>query len=144
MLAGHGAEECCSQHKHAKIKIGKLENPLSKGQGRGAVNSGPEYMTEIDNVLRSISSHGISTQEKINIMQQAVARCPKVIISSKGVQISSLLDSGSEVSLIHHSYFKEHLPQRNETLMEEKSDAYILFNLMAANDGQLPMKNMLN
>ena len=73
-------------------------------------------------------------------MQHAVARYPKVSISSKGVQISLLLDSGSEVSLIHHSYFKEHLLPKIETPMGEKSDAHILFNLTTANDGQLSMK----
>ena len=73
-------------------------------------------------------------------MQQSVAKCPKVSILSKGLQIPSLLDSGSEVSLIHYSYFKEHLLQNIETPTGEKSDAHVLFNLMAANDGQLPMK----
>ena len=47
---------------------------------------------------------------------------------------------GSKVSLIHQSYFKEHLLPKIETPTGEKSDAYILFNLMVANDGQLPMK----
>ena len=69
---------------------------------------------------------------------------PQVTISSGGVQISSLLGSGSEVALICHSYFKEHLLPRIETPTGEKSDAHILFNLMAANDGQLPMKKLLN
>ena len=62
--------------------------------------------TDMEDILRSISSHGISAQDKINIMQQAVARCPKDTISSKEVKIPSLLDSGSEVSLIHQLYYK--------------------------------------
>ena len=61
-------------------------------------------------------------------------------MSSKGVQMPSLLDSSSEVSLIHHSYFKEHLLPKIETPVGEKSDAYILFILTVANEGQLPMK----
>ena len=113
---------------------------MSKDKGRGAANSGPKNMTELDNVLRSISSQGILAQDKIDIMQQAIAKCPKVSISCKGVQISSLLDSGSEVSLVCHSYFKEHLLPRIETPMAEISDAHILFNLTVANDGQLPVK----
>ena len=80
---------------------------------------------------------------KIDIMQQAVTRCPEVSISSKRVQISSLLDSDSKVSLICHSYFKEHLLPRIETPVGEKADAHILLNLMVANDGQLPMKNYI-
>ena len=68
---------------------------------------------------------------------------PKFSISSKGVQIPSLLDSGSEVSLIHYSHFKEHLLPKIEAPMGENSDAHILFNLTAANDGQLPVKKYI-
>ena len=89
--------------------------------------------------MKSISSQGISAQDKIEIMQQAVAKSPKISISSMGVQIPSLLDSGSKVSLICYSHFKEHLP-KTEAPTGEKSDAHILFNLTVANDGQLPMK----
>ena len=60
------------------------------------------------------------------------------------VQIPSLLDSGSEVSLIHSSHFKEHLLPKMETPTGDKLDAHILFNLTAENDGQLPMKNILS
>ena len=81
----------------------------------------------MDNVLRS----------------QAVAKCPRFSIASMGVQTPSLLDSGSEVSLIRYSHFKEHLLPKIETPMGEKSDAHILFNLTAANDGQLPMKKYI-
>ena len=122
------------------IKTGKLKTPLAKDQGRGTANSGPKNIIELGDVLRSKSSHGVSAQEKVNIMQQAVARQPKVSISSKGIQTPSLLDSGSEVSLICHSYFKEHLLPKIETPMGEKSDGHIFFNLTVANDGQLPMK----
>ena len=73
-------------------------------------------------------------------MQKTTATSPKVIISSKGAQIPLLLDSGSKVSLIHHTYFKEHLLPRIETRMGEKVDAHVLFKLIVANDGQLPKK----
>ena len=73
-------------------------------------------------------------------MQQAVAKSPKISICSMGVQIPSLLDSGSELSLIRYSHFKEHLLPKIEAPMGEKSDAHILFNLTVANNGQLPMK----
>ena len=116
---------------------------MSKAQDKGGTNSVPKDTDIIGNVLRSISSQGISAQDKIEIMQQAVAKCPKVSISSMGVQIPSLLDSGSEVSLIHYSHFKEHLLPKAEDPMGEKSDAHILFSLTAANDGQLPMKKYI-
>ena len=73
-------------------------------------------------------------------MQQAVANCPKVSMSSKGVPMPPLLDFGSDVSIMHQSYFKEHLLPRMETPTGEKADAHVLFILTAANDGQLPMK----
>ena len=55
-------------------------------QSKGA-KSGPNDIPEFDNVLRSFSSQGILPQTKINIVQQAIAKCPKVSISCKGVQI---------------------------------------------------------
>ena len=73
-------------------------------------------------------------------MQQAVVSCAKVSISSKGVKIPSLLDSGSDVSLICQSYYKEHLLPKIETPMGEKADVHILFNLTVTNDRQLPVK----
>ena len=38
----------------------------------------------MENVLRSISSQGISAQDKIEIMQQAVARYPKISFFQHG------------------------------------------------------------
>ena len=93
--------------------------------------------------MRSISGQGISAQDKIEIMQKAVAKCPKVSISSMGVQIPSFLDSGSEVSLIHNSHFKEHLLPKIEDPMGEKSDAHMMSNLTAINDGQLSVKKYI-
>ena len=113
---------------------------MSKDQGRGGAYSGPKDIDIIENVLRSIPSQGILAQEKIEIMQKAVAKSPKISISSMGVQIPSLLDSGSKVSLICYSHFKEHLLSKIEAPTGEISDAHILFNLTVANDGQLPMK----
>ena len=95
-------------------------------------------------IMRSISSQGILAKDKMEIMQQAVAKCPKISVASMGVQIPSLLDSGSEVSLIRHSYFKEHLLPKIEIPTGEKSEAHNLFNLTAANDGQLPIRKTLS
>ena len=77
---------------------------------------------------------------KLILCNKLLQHASIVSISNKGVQIPSLLDSGSEVSLICHLYFKEHLLPRIETPMGEEADAHILFNLTAANEGQLPMK----
>ena len=113
---------------------------MFKDQDRGETNGGPRDLNELENVLRPVSNNEISAQDKIDIMQEAVAKCPKINISGKGVQIPSLLDLGSEVSLINHSYFRELVLLKIKTPTDEKSDAHILFNLMVANDGQLPIK----
>ena len=58
------------------------------GPGLGAAKSGLKDTTKLDDVLRSLSSQGILAKAKINNMQQVVAKCPKVSISSKGVRMS--------------------------------------------------------
>ena len=68
---------------------------------------------------------------------------PKLVFQVRGVQILSLLDLGSEVSLICYSHFKEHLLPKIEAPTGEKSDAQVLFNLTAANDGLLPVKKYI-
>ena len=50
----------------------------------------------------------LSDISKIDIMQQVVAPCPEIVMSIKGKPTRSLLDSGSEVTLINESYYKEY------------------------------------
>ena len=73
-------------------------------------------------------------------MQHAVAECPKVYISTHGIQIPSLLDSGSEVTLLQKLYFDQHILQKIKLATGEKADAHCLFKLTVANDGQMPIK----
>ena len=73
-------------------------------------------------------------------MQHAVAKCPKVCISAHGIQIPSLLDSGSEVTLLWQSYFDQHILPKINPATGEKANAYNLFKLTIANDGQMPIK----
>ena len=77
---------------------------------------------------------------KLEIMQCAVAKNPKVSISAHGIQIPSLLDSGSEVMLLRQSYFEQHLLPKIQVVISEKAEAHQLFHLMVANDGQPPVK----
>ena len=116
---------------------------MSKDQGKGGSNSGPQDEDFMVCIMKLISSQGISVKDKMEIVQQAVAKCPKISVASMGVQIPSLLDSGSKVSLIRHSYFKEHLLPKIGMPMGEKSEAHNLFNLTAANDGQLPTRKFI-
>ena len=73
-------------------------------------------------------------------MQCAVAKSPKVSISAYGIQIPSLLDSGSEVMLLRQSYCEQHLLPKIKLVMNEKADAHKLFNLTVTNDRHLPIK----
>ena len=112
------------------------------GPGQGSSWESSKHITKLDNVLWQLSSQGILAQTKLDIMQRAVAKCSNVSIFIKGLQISSLLDSGSEVSLICQSYLEEYLLPRIETPIVLKADAHVLFNLTVATDGQLPIENI--
>ena len=50
-------------------------------------------------------------------------------------RIPSLLDSGSQVTLIYQRYFKPHIRPSGK----EKAEVHELFQLTAANHGKLPM-----
>ena len=66
-------------------------------QAKGEKKSGPHTENEEED------NASILVETKMEIMQQAVAKCPKVCISTHGIQISSLLDSSSEVTLLLQS-----------------------------------------
>ena len=73
-------------------------------------------------------------------MQRAVARSPKVCINAHGIQIPSLLDSGSDVMLLRQAYFEKHLLPKIQEATGEKAEAHQLVHLTVANNGQLPVK----
>ena len=77
---------------------------------------------------------------KLEIMQGAVAKSPKVCISAHRIQIPSMLDLGSEVMLLRQSYFEKHLLPKIQAAISEKDDVHQLFHLMVTNDRQLPVK----
>ena len=95
------------------------------------------YETDL---IRFIHSASISAETKLEIMQRAVARSPKVCINAHGIQIPSLLDSGSDVMLLRQAYFEKHLLPKIQEATGEKAEAHQLFHLTVANSGQLPVK----
>ena len=97
----------------------------------------PDYEQEL---IQSIHSASISAGTKLEIMQRAVARSPKVCISAHGIQIPSLLDSGSDVMLLRQAYFEKHLLPKIQEATGKKAKVYQLFHLMVTNNGQLPVK----
>ena len=82
----------------------------------------------------------ISATTKLEIMQHAVVKSPKVSIGTYGIQIPSLFDSSSEVMLLRQSYFNQHLLPKIKEAANQKAKAHQLFHLTVANDGQLPVK----
>ena len=72
-------------------------------------------------------------------MQQAVAPCPEIIMSVKGKPTRSLLDSGSQVTLINESYYKENIEHRLLPSSGSYSNSHNLFNLRGVEEGNVPL-----
>ena len=75
----------------------------------------------------------------IEVMQRAMATCPKVNIGCGRKRIPSLLDSGSQVTLICQSFFEQEILPHIKPSDGEKAEAHQLFQLTAANNGKLPI-----
>ena len=72
-------------------------------------------------------------------MHQAVAPCPEININIKGKSTTSLLDSGSLVTLMNESYFKEHIEHRLSPSSGMYNNSYNLFNLKGVEEGHVPL-----
>ena len=101
--------------------------------------SGPHEYEE-NSLIIQLRNTSILAETKMEIMHRAVAKCLKVCISAHRIQIPSLLDSGSEVTLLWQSYFDQHILPKIKPAMGEKADAHCLFKLTVANNGQMPIK----
>ena len=90
-------------------------------------------------LIEKISSQQVSAQIKIKVMQRAMATCPKVNMGCGKKRIPSLLDSGSQVTLICQSFFKQEILPHIKPSGGEKAKAHQLFQLTAANNEKLPI-----
>ena len=72
-------------------------------------------------------------------MEQAVALCPKTTMTIKGHRTHSLLDLGSEVTLVIESYFKEHIEPLIPPAERDTLNAHNLFTLRGVEDGCVPL-----
>ena len=106
--------------------------------------SGPHHDYEENCLKIQLRNTSILAKTKMEIMQCAVAKCPKVCISAHGIQIPSLLDSGSEVTLLWQLYFDQHILPKIKPATGEKADTHCLFKLTVANDGQIKMYTELD
>ena len=107
-------------------------------QAVGATKSGSHI--DYDELFQLIHNASILVQTKLEIMQCAVAKYPRVSTIAHGIQIPSLLNSGSEVMLLRQSYFEEHLLSKIKSVTGEKAKALMLFKLTVTNGGQLLIK----
>ena len=72
-------------------------------------------------------------------MQQAVAPCPENVMSIKGKPTRSLLDSGSEVTLVNESYYREHIEHRLLPSSGSYNNSHNLFSLRGVEEGHVPL-----
>ena len=112
-------------------------------QPKGEIESGPHPDNE-KALIFQLKNASISTETKIEIMQCAVAKCPKVCISAHEIQIPSLLDSGSEVTLLQQLYYDQHILPKINPATGEKADAHNLFKLTVVMMGRCQLKCTLN
>ena len=86
--------------------------PQTLDQSDGEKVCGPDWNDSlmkregIVGLLKKIFSQQVSAQVKIEVMQRAVATCPIINMGCGRKKIPSLLDSGSQVTLISQSFFR--------------------------------------
>lgn len=73
-----------------------------------------------------------SSQEEL--LKRAVGTCPQVDIKVLGVEVSCLLDTGSQVSTISESFFRQHLGGDDEDMLSTAG----WLKLTAANGLDIP------
>ena len=92
----------------------------------------PDYGKGIVGLMEKISSQQVSAQIKIEVMQRAVATCPKENMGFGRKRIPSLLDSGSQVTLIYQNLFEQEILPHIKPSDGKKAEAHQLFQLTAA------------
>ena len=93
----------------------------------------------MDLLREEIACKTLSDTNKIDIMQQAVAPCPEIVMSIKGKPTRSLLDSGSEVTLVNESYYREHIEHRLLPSSGSYNNSHNLFSLRGVEEGHVPL-----
>ena len=93
----------------------------------------------MDLLREEIACKTLSDTNKIDIMQQAVAPCPEIVMSIKGKPTRSLLDSSSEVTHVNESYYKEHIEHRLLPSSGSYNNSHNLFSLRGVEEGHVPL-----
>ena len=91
------------------IKLIKLKSPSFGGcKRRGNQKMRPKAAStrlNYSTLLQTLSNSSISAESKQQIMQRAVSNCPSVTLQLLGIELPSLLDSGSMVTLVREGFF---------------------------------------
>ena len=94
--------------------------PQTLDQSDGEKNCSPDWIDHsnkkkgIVGLMEKISSQQVSAQGKIKVMQRAVGTCPRINMGCGREMIPSLLDSSSQVTLIHQSFFEQEILPHNK------------------------------
>ena len=116
------------------LKYQKIMAPQTLEQSEGGKVCGSDQNDKTDygkgmvGLMKKISSQQVSAQINIEVMQRSVAACPKVNMGSGRKRIPSLLDSGSLVTLICQSFFKQEILLHIQPSDGEKAEAHQLFS----------------
>ena len=94
---------------------------------------------DIDCLFETVTSNTISSLDKLDILEKAVAPCPEINIQIKDQKPRSLLDSGSMVTLMTQSYFEECLKSKIPEPQPGGINAHNLFNLKGVGENQVPL-----
>ena len=93
------------------LKQQKIMAPQTLDQSDREKVSGPDWIDYtnkekgIVGLMEKISSQQVSAQVKIEVMHRAMATCPRINMGCGRKMIPSLLDSGSQATLICQSFF---------------------------------------
>ena len=89
---------------------------------------------DIDCLFQTVTCSSTREEDKITILEQAMALCPEIEIRIKTNSPKSLLDSSSMVTLMTESYFKDHIKPLIADTQPGVADAHSLFNLKGAGE----------
>ena len=94
---------------------------------------------DIDCLFQTVTSNTITSVDKLDILEKAVAPCPEINIQIRDQKPRSLLDSGSMVTLMTQSYFEECLKSKILEPQPGGINAHNLFNLKGVGENQVPL-----
>ena len=130
-----------SSAKKGKLAGAGLGDPwpgLSQNKDHTKFVTKSQYTTQdLDLLLKELSCKSISDDNKLDIMHQAVAPCPEIVMTIKGKPTKSLLDSGSGCTLMNKSYFKDHIKHRLLHSSGLYNNLHNLFNLKGVEEGHV-------